>query len=550
MPSTNKPLQYRVKQPNKVLQYANTSRIAGLYTDICIKVGKRSFQAHRLILSCYSSYFKTMFETEMKEKYAVIVAIDGVDASSLESLLNFIYTEEICINQQNVFDLLAASDYLQVDDAKQLCFDCLSSTLSVGTCFKVLKTADLYRNNYLKNQVFEFISENFAQILSNQDYKFQPKKYLLKIFVSLNSECVEEHLVYDAIIGWVKHEENRKDDFTELFQYLYLNKFSSSFLAETIATETLVIENHSCLKSVTKTLAVKLQERVSHHPSRILSIGGDETQNKVFAVYDDDGTVYPALPKNVSYQCSVKIDDFVYCIGVIGDDFEVSSADKVWKMKLHETNMKWLEVASMTTECCDFRAAVYKNGIAVTGGYDEEDDLLANYFDLSLNQWSALPSLNQDRLGHALVTCNDCLYCLGGYNYEDHATLSSVEMLSDVNGFWQHVEPMQTERDEFTAVSIEDNIYAIGGRNNELESTKSVEKYYPHINKWVYVNEMNIKRYGHSACVMQNKIYVVGGKNSEDEFVFEIECYDPLSGDWSIVGNTNEKLSGHSVIAI
>ena len=550
MSSTNEPLQHCLKKPNKVLQYANASRIAGLYTDIGIKFGKKCFQAHRLILSCYSSYFKTMFETEMKEKYADIVTIDGVDASSLESLLNFIYTEEICINQQNVFDLLAASDYLQFDDAKQLCFDFLSSILSVETCFKVLNMADLYQNNYLLNQVFEFISENFAQILSNQDFKFQPKKYLLEILVNLNSDCVEERLVYDAIIGWVKHEEKRKDYLTELFQRLNLNKFSLSFLAETVATEALVIENHSCLKLVTKTLVANLQERVSRHPSKILGLGGEETQNEVFAVYGDDGKVYPALPQKVNLYCLLNIDDFVYCIGTTRNDFEVSTVGKIWRLKLYEINMKWEKVTSITIEKYNLRAAVYKNGIVVTDRYDEEGNLSAKFFDPLLNQWSALPSMNQDRSGHALVTYNGCLYCLGGYNYDDHATLSSVVMLSDVNGFWQPVEPMQTERDEFTAVSIMDTIYAIGGRDNQLQSIKSVEKYDPHLNKWVYVNEMNIARWGHSACVMQNKIYVVGGKNSKHELVTEIECYDLLNGNWSIVGNTNKKLYVYSVTAI
>ena len=145
--------------------------------------------------------------------------------------------------------------------------------------------------------MFEFISENFAQILSNQDFKYQPKKYLLKILVNLNSDCVEERLIYDAIIGWIEHEEKREDNFTKLFQRLNLSKFSVLFLAETVATETLVIENHSCLKLVTKTLVVKLQERVSHHPSKILSLGGGETQNMVFAVYGDYGTIFPALPQ-------------------------------------------------------------------------------------------------------------------------------------------------------------------------------------------------------------------------------------------------------------
>ena len=230
MPSTNELLQYREEKPSKILQYANATRKSDLYTNICIKVGKESFRAHRLILSCYSSYFKTMFKTEMKEKYSDTVKIDGVDAISLESLLNFISTKKICINQQNVINLLAASDYLQVDDAKQLCFDFLSSMLSVKTCFKVLKMADLYQNHCLLNLVVQFISENFAQILlSNQNFKFQPKKYLLEILAKLNSDCVEEHLVYDAIIVWVKQEEKREDDFAELFQRLNLKKFHHHF---------------------------------------------------------------------------------------------------------------------------------------------------------------------------------------------------------------------------------------------------------------------------------------------------------------------------------
>ena len=214
--------------------------------------------------------------------------------------------------------------------------------------------------------------------------------------------------------------------------------------------------------------------------------------------------------------------------------------------------MKWEEVGSIKIDCYNCRAAVYKNGIAVAGFNFRKAKVKLVFFDPLLNQWSALPSMKQYALDSVLVTCNGCLYCLGGYNYKGLAinTLSSVEMLSGINRFWQHVEPMQTARNEFTAVSIMDNIYAIGGRVDQFKSIKSVEKYDPHLNKWVYVNEMNIERHGHSACVMQNKIYVVGGINSKYEFISEIECYDPLSGNWSIVGNTNEKLCGHSVIAI
>ena len=86
----------------------------------------------------------------------------------------------------------------------------------------------------------------------------------------------------------MKHNESRKVDFAELFQQLNLNKSSSSFLAEKVSTETLVIENHLCSNLVMTTFAMKFQDRVSSIPSKVLSLEGLETRSKVFVVYNND----------------------------------------------------------------------------------------------------------------------------------------------------------------------------------------------------------------------------------------------------------------------
>ncbi|XP_078486205.1 actin-binding protein IPP-like [Ciona intestinalis] len=67
-----------------------------------------------MVLSCYSKYFNTMFNTEMEEKYKDVVEVHGVDAESVEKLVDFMYTGKININTNNVCDLLAVSDFLQM----------------------------------------------------------------------------------------------------------------------------------------------------------------------------------------------------------------------------------------------------------------------------------------------------------------------------------------------------------------------------------------------------------------------------------------------------
>ena len=75
-----------------------------------------------MVLSCYSKFFETMFETSMKEKYENEVEVDGFDGDIVKILIDFIYTGAISIDTTNVMDVLSASDCLQLDAVKEFCF--------------------------------------------------------------------------------------------------------------------------------------------------------------------------------------------------------------------------------------------------------------------------------------------------------------------------------------------------------------------------------------------------------------------------------------------
>ena len=546
----NQVVRERVEDTNRVLKYADESKTAGLYTDICIKTEKKSFRAHRLVLSCYSLYFRTRFEAEIEDKYGGIMEIESeyVNEISLESIINFIYIGKLCISQENVCELFAASNYLQVDQAKQFCLDFLTNSISIETWFQVFKMAYFYKNDHLSSKVFRFIEDNFAKISSTNDFKFLSKRSLLHIFSQLDSHRVFQRLIYDAIIAWVKHNESRKEDFAELFKQLDLKKFSPIFLTKTVSTEILIKENQLCSSLVMDTLAMKLQERVSEKLFKILSIGGTKTRNKIFVVYNNDQQVYPALPQEFTVHYALKVDSYVYCIGGNNTD-----PNKVFRLNLHEQNMDWERVTLMRVGREYFAAAAYSNGIAVVGGLSSDASNLAEFYNPLQDKWSELPLVNIGRCEPTLVTCNGCLFCLGGYQEDDHGNrtaLSSVEKLSDVSGPWEHFESMQTSRSVFAAVTCMDTIYAIGGRDDQLEVMRSVEKYDFDQGKWVNVKPMNCERREHSACVIQDKIFVVGGTNANNLSVSEIECYDPHSDSWTVVGSTNEELLRHTIIAI
>jgi hypothetical protein len=66
-------------------------------------------KAHRVILSSSSSYFEAMFGNDFNENKNKVVKFHSINYSVLKTLVNFIYTGKIEINQVNVQELLAGN---------------------------------------------------------------------------------------------------------------------------------------------------------------------------------------------------------------------------------------------------------------------------------------------------------------------------------------------------------------------------------------------------------------------------------------------------------
>ena len=200
-------------------------------------------------------------------------------------------------------------------------------------------------------------------------------------------------------------------------------------------------------------------------------------------------------------------------------------------------------------------ASVYRGTLFVAGGSDPNHNSIASceYYLTENNKWKYAPPIIQCMGGHALVSCDECLYALGGCNSDndDYDYLASAERLTHLDGEWQNVQPMQTPRGWFAAVNYNGVVYAIGGQSGEEKSNrlKSVKKYDSAKNQRKYVSDMNIARCAHTACVFRGKIYVIGGLDADCHNIKEIECYDPVNDAWSIVGNAIDISNLHTLVA-
>ena len=539
---------YRRISTSCLLQYANNNKNQGRFNNVTIQSANTSIPANRMVLSCYCSFFDKMFASKTNNQVNnSVVDIPDVNGKLLELLIGYIYTGQIRIDNNNALDILAAAHHLELDEVKQFCFEFTEKFITPDNCITILNAAKQYKNVTMRDKVYKYITKIYEKITRTPAFLNLQNNELFFIIYHLKTRFqVNDEVLCRSLLNWTKQdEETRKQHLqSNLIKFVNVDQLSYRSVKD------LLNESLICSISEYSYLLKTRMELLKNKGTKILSFGGryiESSVKRVFTLDDETNTIYPDLPTPLWYSCALNVKEFIYCIG--GNKIGSIISNKIFRLNLNETDMKWNEIADMNNRMHSYGAAVFNNTLVVCGGYDGKAYLSSSEaYDAELNKWNQISSLQQGRSENQSASSGGCLYTMGGHSKGIY--LSSVERLDGLDQTWKSVSSMQTPRFGFAAVSCDDVIYAIGGTSDGFDVLKSVEKYDSAADKWIYVNEMNCERSSHRACVLQGKIFVVGGGNCKKKPVREIECFDPLTDRWEIVGVVNDVFDGHSIVAI
>jgi len=536
----------------KILEYADEHRDEGFCVDVTVVADEVTVPANKLILSCYSKVFERIFKAQKKESNIPIVNINSVNGESIKALINFMYKGSITITNDNVVGLLAGAEYLEMEEVKEFCVQFLETILTPSSCYAIFGVANQFKLEMLQNKIYQLISARFDVFAQTDDFKMLSKEDVFKCVSKLDRSRVNDIAIYQMIVVWTKHDEQRrKDFFPGLLQLIDLNKLPKEFLENVLSKEKLIreyLESASVLmSSVFKHWGYN---KFENRGSKILSVGGINSPNKMTELYNFNAqpiSTFPQLPTNLECGWALKLNDYIYYGGGKNLSFNQQTvvSNRVIRMKLNDLTFE--EVASMSQPRYGPSAAIFNDLLVVTGGSSIEKTSSAECYIPQLNEWRFIAPTNLAKDSNALVCCKGSLYDTGGWN--GSTCFNDVERLEGIKESWCFVQPMQTRRMGHSAVACEGFVYAMGGQS-EKGALNSVEKYDPSLNTWVFVQKMNFVRYGHAAGVIGGKIYVVGGENEQGAVVKEIECYDPTGDAWCIVGHTNDSLFNHSLVVV
>ena len=136
-----------------------------LFTDIMIKTSTKTFKVHRAVLASHSDVFKTMFETNMKEKHQGMVTISDIEPKVMNELVSFMYTGSAPNIKTFAKELLLAADKYNIPHLQVICENELKMNLTSVNVAEILLLADklpvkIYETDSLKEVCIKFIKHN------------------------------------------------------------------------------------------------------------------------------------------------------------------------------------------------------------------------------------------------------------------------------------------------------------------------------------------------------------------------------------------------------
>ncbi|XP_071496288.1 kelch-like protein 18 [Diadema antillarum] len=490
-------------------------RRQGKLCDVTLKVDEHKFSAHRIVLAASVPYFHAMFTTDMVESKQEEITMSGIDPSALEVLVNFSYSGRVIINTQNVLSILACANFLQLQVIKNACCSFLKDRLYASNCIGIRRFAETMVCGDLFQASTSYLHKQFVDVACSDEFMQLDKSELIELLNMDELNVTGEEQVFDALIGWVRHdEENREEFMPELLGLVRLPLIRPQILTDHISAIELVKNCHKCRDLV--------DEAKDYHlmPERRSMLKSQRTKPR----------------------CCNDITGLIYAVGGLTRSGESLHAVEVYE----PTNETWKVSKPMTTRRSRVGVAVLSGRLYAVGGYDGHIRLnTVEVFDPHSNEWWDMAPMNHRRSALGVAALDGRVYACGGY--DGVSSLSSVECYDPETNKWYVVTDMTKSRSAAGVAVLNGEIFAAGGHDG-LQIFNTVECFNRFTGRWTVVQPMQSKRCRLGVTAFNGKLYICGGYDGS-KFLNTVEVYDPVANQWTYVSPMNSRRSRVALVA-
>ncbi|KAL9905119.1 kelch-like protein 28 isoform 2-T5 [Glossina fuscipes fuscipes] len=218
---------------NAFLDSLNKMRINRENCDFALEVEGATIYVHRLALAIASPYFAAMFQSDTKEKATGLVKFEDNDVTAVKTIVEYIYSGELLLTEENVQSICTTSDYLQIEWVKSECVEFLKRNLDATNCPQLRTIADKPPFKELYECSHNYILENFVALIHKKEWLEQPFEVIQDLIKDDKLSVNWEDNAYKGLLNWIKYDLTKRQSYlAKLMRHVRLTYVRTEFLRD------------------------------------------------------------------------------------------------------------------------------------------------------------------------------------------------------------------------------------------------------------------------------------------------------------------------------
>lgn len=200
----------------RVLQQKN------VLTDVKVRLKKKVFSAHRVMLACFSEYFREiLFGQSGMISLPVKITLKEINPESFKTYLDFIYSGVLDLNGDNVADMLFLAEKLGVNYLSLKCIE-YDGVMSVCQALTILRHHQFTRIE-LVNKI---IHQNFKCLDQYTEFFGLDVDTVCAILAHRDIAISKESDVFQLGLRWVLHNHEHNKHFIQVMKQVRFNNMN------------------------------------------------------------------------------------------------------------------------------------------------------------------------------------------------------------------------------------------------------------------------------------------------------------------------------------
>jgi len=193
-------------------------RDEGQFIDVRLKVREDIFPAHRIVLAANSDYLYAMFTDGMKESNQEFIELKGetISPDAFKIVVGSMYTGDLRVNEENVFEVLTAANHLQVTTVVQQCCDFLKREfiqlrLDLHNYCLLSTVADRHGLRDLQEAAEKKMASMYVDVCESEEFLSNVGGDQLFSLLSRDDlSAPSETFVFKSVMQWIKHNKEER----------------------------------------------------------------------------------------------------------------------------------------------------------------------------------------------------------------------------------------------------------------------------------------------------------------------------------------------------